>query len=81
MKTTQYSIYTHLVCALYYGELDGLEDSDIEEIDHIKETLTTQLGVGWSVVGVSDDSSFSRPEIALSRNVWGDCSEITVSYN
>jgi len=82
MKSTSFSVYSNLIVALVNDDISGLEDSDLAELDHLKKRITEEVGENWHAVCTCGDfnPSFSRPEIALNRNVWGDCEELYINY-
>lgn len=59
MKTVEYELPVHWATALFYGELDGLEDEDLEALEEFTDDMVARHGE-CNVLDVSEDHWFAR---------------------
>ena len=68
MITETYILPTHWACALNYGEMDGLEDEEIEAIEAFEKYMIKRYGGCWCLE-VSSDRWFQHTHDASGYGV------------
>lgn len=75
IKTTTFYLYSFLASAFINADVSGFSDDDEREFSHAESRIIQETGQ-CVCIGVKDDTeNFTRPEIALNRNVYGNCLE------
>jgi hypothetical protein len=70
---------THWAYALNYGEMDGLEDEDIESIEAFTQDMVRKYGLCWCLE-VSNDRWFQRFHDASGYGILG-CDVSTFTFD
>ena len=81
VKTAHIYLYSHYASALINGDLSGLEDSDIVELDHILNLIKSDYGTADCIDADTENTDFQYPEYSL-ENLRGDVCLFTFAlYN
>lgn len=59
MKTVTYDLPMHWATALFYGEMDGFEDEDLQAIEKFTEYMVSKHGE-CNAMDVSEDYWFAK---------------------